>query len=89
MVKVNNLILDALRLNDGSCAKLAQALGVSRQYISNVIHSGDGFCPSSLRDKILSCYPKMIASRSYTHTQFKRKYLTQDNVLRELYGGAK
>ena len=84
MVRVNNGILRALQLNEGSQRAVADKIGTTRAYISGIIHNMSGYCPVSLRKKLLEVFPVLSEDDFWYYTEVEGKNLSRDKVMAKL-----
>ena len=84
MVRVNNGILRALQLNEGSQKAVADKIGTTRAYISGIIHNMSGYCPVSLRKKLLEVFPVLSEDDFWYYTEVEGKNLSRDKVMAKL-----
>lgn len=84
MIRINNGILRALQLNEGSQKAVADKIGTTRAYISGIIHNMSGYCPVSLRKKLLEVFPILSEDDFWYYTEVEGKNLSRDKVMAKL-----
>jgi hypothetical protein len=84
MIRINNGILRALQLCEGSQKEVADKIGTSRAYISGIIHNMSGYCPMSLRKKLLNAFPILCKDDFLYYTEIEGKNLSRDKVMAKL-----
>ena len=84
MIRVNNGILRALQLNEGSQKEVADKIGTTRAYISGIIHNMPGYCPVSLRKKLLEAFPILSEDDFWYYTEIDGNNLSRDKVMAKL-----
>ena len=84
MIRVNNGILRALQLNEGSQKAVADKIGTTRAYISGIIHNMSGYCPVSLRKKLLEAFPILSKDDFWYYTEIEGNNLSRDKVMAKL-----
>ena len=84
MIKVNNGILRALQLNEGSQKEVADKIGTTRAYISGIIHNMTGYCTVSLRKKLLEVFPILSEDDFWYYTEIEGNNLSRDKVMAKL-----
>lgn len=84
MIKINNGILRALQLCEGSQKEVADKIGTTRAYISGIIHSKLGYCPISLRKKLLNAFPILCKDDFLYYTEIEGDNLSRDKVMAKL-----
>ena len=84
MIKINNGILRALQLCEGSQKEVAKKIGTTRAYLSGIIHSKLGYCPISLRKKLLNAFPVLSKDDFLYYTEIEGKNLSRDKVMAKL-----
>ena len=84
MIRINNGILRALQLNEGSQKAVADKIGTTRAYISRIIHNMSGYCPVSLRKKLLEVFPILSEDDFWYYTEIEGNNLSRDKVMAKL-----
>ena len=84
MIRINNGILRALQLNEGSQKAVAEKIGTTRAYISGIIHNMSGYCPMSLRKKLLEAFPVLCKDDFCYYTEIDGDNLSRDKVMAKL-----
>ena len=84
MIRINNGILRALQLNEGSQKAVADKIGTTRAYISGIIHNMSGYCPVSLRKKLLEVFPILSEDDFWYYTEIEGNNLSRDKVMAKL-----
>ncbi len=84
MIKINNGILIALQICEGSQKEVADKIGTTRAYLSGIIHSKLGYCPISLRKKLLKAFPILSKDDFWYYTEIEGKHLSRDKVMAKL-----
>ena len=84
MIRINNGILRALQLNEGSQKAVADKIGTTRAYISGIIHNMSGYCPLSLRKKLLEAFPILSEDDFWYYTEIEGNNLSRDKVMAKL-----
>ena len=81
MMKINNGILRALQLCEGSQKEVAEKIGTTPAYISGIIHNKSGYCPMSLRKKLLEAFPVLCKDDFRYYTEIDGNNLSRDKVM--------
>lgn len=84
MIRINNGILRALQLNEGSQKAVADKIGTTRAYLSGIIHNMSGYCPISLKKKLLEAFWELNVSDFDFYTEIEGKHLSRDKVMAKL-----
>lgn len=84
MIRINNGILRALQLNEGSQKAVSEKIGTTRAYISGIIHNMSGYCPMSLRKKLLEAFPILSKDDFCYYTEIEGNNLSRDKVMAKL-----
>ena len=84
MMKINNGILRALQLCEGSQKEVAEKIGTTPAYISGIIHNKSGYCPMSLRKKLLEAFPVLCKDDFRYYTEIDGNNLSRDKVMSRL-----
>ena len=84
MIRINNGILRALQLNEGSQKAVSEKIGTTRAYLSGIIHNMSGYCPMSLRKKLLEAFSILSKDDFMYYTEIDGKHLSRDKVMAKL-----
>lgn len=84
MIRINNGILRALQLCEGSQKEVAEKIGTTRAYISGIVHNCSGYCPISLKRKLLEAFPILNFSDFDYYSEIEGIHLSRDKVMSRL-----